>query len=98
MKIKNEQFTKKYKGVDCWHRRKQSQKKYIAGLLYDIVAVNTDISQLTENIISYCEIEKDQEKYQKIVLGEIHDCVEKSKMKNQVIAVSVKIAEYLKQA
>ena len=76
--------------------KERAEKNYIKGLLFEIVSEDTDLDQLVDNIYELkgtVPVVKDE--LQKTVLGEFCGCLRKGVMKNQAVAVSVKIANLL---
>ena len=76
--------------------REQAKRDYVKGLLFEILEENTSIDQVAENIIRMCKVEKDEDQYQKIILGEISDCKKEMASDSQIVHVSCKIADFLK--
>lgn len=75
--------------------KERAKKNYIKGLLFEIVKKNCSIDRVTDNIIEMCKVENLKE-YQKIILGELSDCIAEGKHKSQVVSVSCQIATFLK--
>ena len=80
---------------DYQNIKEQVKKDYIKGLLFEIVEKKTSIDQIADNIISMCKVGA-VDQYQKIILGELSDCVKETTGQSQMIHVSCKIAEFLK--
>lgn len=92
-------FKDKLDIFDWEHIFDATKKNYVKGLLYGIVTDDTDINQLAENVIDQVvttHVISLESAVQKVILGEISDCVDVDKAtKSQVVAVSVKIGEFL---
>jgi len=80
---------------DYQNLKEQTKKDYIKGLLYEIVEKNTSIDQIADNIISMCKVGT-EDQYQKIILGEISDCIKEITGQSQVVHIACVIAEFLK--
>jgi len=74
----------------------RSKRNYIKGMLFDIVNDQTDLETLTRNIVDVCCV-SDPELWQKIILGEIIDCIRDDVSKSQLTVVSMKIATFLQK-
>ena len=68
---------------------------YVKGLLFDLVEFGTDLDTVAQNIVWLNNDGVDRDTLQKLILGELSTVVDRFKQR-QVVAVSVKIADYLK--
>lgn len=83
---------------DYQRLKEREMKNYIKGMLFDVVSdKSTDFEQLAENIIDLSKVTS-IDRLQKVILGEIGDCCMGGvAMPNQVVAVSAKISNALKE-
>ena len=74
----------------------ENRLRFVKGLLFDLVEFGTDIDAVARNIVDLVDGKfVDRDVLQKMVLGELSSVVDPYKQR-QVVAVSVKIADYLK--